>query len=142
MASVLTRQPPRPSTGPAAIVALVMGAVTSAALAAVIMSSLRTPPRVAELTIENPHEWNVGVEVAGSRRDGWLGVGDLAQHSTQTFYEVIDQGEQWVFRFAYGGLDGGELVVDRARLEQHGWKLTVPQGFAERMGQAEMEPSG
>ncbi len=142
MTSVLTRQPPRPSTGPVSIAVLVIGAAAVAAVSALLLSSLRTPSRVAELTIENPHEWNVRVDVTESARNGWLGVGDLDRRSTQTFYDVIDQGEQWVFRFAYGGVGGGEVVVDRARLEQDGWKLAVPQDFAERMRQARMEPSG
>jgi hypothetical protein len=54
---------------------------------------------------------------------------------------VIDQGEQWVFRFTYGGVDGGELVVPRTELEASGWKVTVPQQFAERMRAAGVGPS-
>ncbi len=102
-------------------------------LMALLLSATRGPSYVAVLTVVNPHQWDVGVEVTGAQRDGWLGMGTVDRTASRGFERVIDQGEQWAFRFSYAGVDGGELVVPRRELEASGWKVTVPEQFAERM---------
>jgi hypothetical protein len=116
------------------------GAAVLATLAFLLPAS-RTPSYVDEVTVANPHQWDVGVEVSGAERDGWLGMGTVDRTASHGFQQVIDQGQQWVFRFSYAGVDGGELVVPRSELEASGWKVTVPEQFAERMRAAGVGPS-
>lgn len=121
---------------------LVGWALVAAAILMGVQPLLDLPGRVDEVTIENPHAWNVNVEVTDGARRGWLGVGSLDRGTSQVFEELLDQGDQWVFRFHYAGQDGGGLALTRAELEQAGWKLTVPEGFAARMQEAGLPPSG
>ena len=111
------------------------------AMVAFLLAEARTPSYVAALTVVNPHQWDVGVEVTGAQRDGWLGMGTVDRTASHGFAQVIDQGKHWVFRFSYAGVDGGELVVPRSELEASGWKVTVPEHFAERMRAAGVGPS-
>ncbi len=110
-------------------------------LMALLLSATRAPSYIAALTVVNPHQWDVGVEVTGAQRDGWLGMGTVDRTASHGFAQVIDQGQPWVFRFSYAGVDGGEHVVPRSELEASGWKVTVPEHFAERMRAADVGPS-
>ena len=111
------------------------------AMVAFLLPESRTPSYVDEVTVVNPHQWDVGVDVTGAERDGWLGLGTVDRTASHGFAQVINQGQQWVFRFSYAGVDGGELVVPRSELEASGWKVTVPEQFAERMRVASVGPS-
>ena len=110
-------------------------------LVALIAPALELPPVVPELTVENPHQWNVTVTITDADRDALLAVGALGRESTQTFLKIIDQGERWIFSFRYGGIDGGELVLSRTQLEEAGWRIKVPDEFAVRMRTAGVRPS-
>lgn len=120
---------------------LAIAAVVVVAIVALLLPGSRLPSYVDDITVVNPHQWDAGLEVTGTERDGWLGMGTVDRNASRRFEQVIDQGEQWVFRFGYAGVDGGELVVPRAELETSGWKVTVPQQFAERMRAAGVGPS-
>jgi hypothetical protein len=120
-------------------------ALTGVAVAAltllVVVPATRPPSVVDGVTIVNPHAWSVEVSVTGREGDGWTGVGTVGREQTQTFEEVMDQGRSWIFRFSYGGVDGGELVVSRGQLERARWTITVPEVFSARMRAAGIEPS-
>ncbi len=110
-------------------------------LVALIAPALELPPVVPELTVENPHQWNVSVTVTDADREASLAVGALGRETTQIFHRIIDQGERWVFSFRYGGVDGGELVLSRKELEGAGWRIKVPDEFATRIRTAGFHPS-
>ncbi len=55
--------------------------------------------------------------------------------------EVADQGREWVFRFSYGGVDAGELVITPGQLARDGWEITVPSAVAERLHEAGLPES-
>jgi len=137
--------PPRPRLLREARSADVLGIIAVVAFCLlvllVIVPALQGPSYIDELTIENPHQWHVNVDASDSSRDGWVSIGPLSRESTVTVQGVIDQGERWVFRFSYGGIDGGQLELTRPQLEQSGWKINVPDDFARRMQAAELEPS-
>jgi len=122
-------------------VTLAIAAVVVVAIVALLLPGSRLPSYVDAITVVNPHQWDAEAEATGTERDGWLGMGMVDRNASRRFEQVIDQGEQWVFRFTYGGVDGGELVVPRTELEASGWKVTVPQQFAERMRAAGVGPS-
>ena len=120
---------------------LALAGAAVVAVLALVSSGSRLPAYVDDITVVNPHQWDVGVEVTGAEREGWLVMGTVDRGASHDFEHVIDQGAQWVFRFTYGGVDGGELVVPRSELETSGWKVSVPEQFAQRMRAAGMSPS-
>ena len=132
---LLTREHRRDVVGIIAV-----GAFYLLALVAVA-PGLRGPSFIDELIVENPHPWAVNVEVSDPSRRGWIAVGSLARESGAGFRSVIDQGDQWVFRFSYGGIDAGELEVTRAELGQSRWRITVPDEFVRRMRAGNVDPS-
>lgn len=143
MSTVQTRPRPRPpgSKRSWSLVALALAGAAAIALMSLVFAASRLPSYVDNVTVANPHQWDVGVEVSGAERDGWLGMGTVDRTGSYAFQQVIDQGQEWVFRFSYAGVDGGELVVPRSELEASGWKVTVPEQFAERMRTAGVGPS-
>lgn len=110
-------------------------------LVSLVAPALELPPVVSELTVENPHQWNVSVTVTGADGEGSLAVGSLGRETTQTFDGIIDQGERWIFSFGYGGVDGGDIELSRAELDRAGWEIRVPDAFSHRMRTAGVSPS-
>ncbi len=93
------------------------------------------------LTVENPSPYIVNVDVTSAERDGWLHVGIVRRESRQTFEGLADPGDQWAFRFSYGGVAVGELSISRDQLAREGWKITVPAEAAERLRDAGVSES-
>ena len=83
--------------------------VISGAVAVLIGSPLLCGPAfVEEVSVVNRSEYDIGVQVSGGERDGWMSVTTAAKRSTNVTADVIDQGRIWVFRFAAQGQQGGE----------------------------------
>jgi hypothetical protein len=91
------------------------------------------PPRAQHLSFENRSAYAMEVEVTGARRDGWLRLGTAERGSTTVMSDVVDQGDEWIFRFASQGLDGGEARVGKAELVRDGWRVTIPGSIADRL---------
>ena len=118
----------RPGRAVGLIVTLVLWTTVTAAVGPL----LDDPAHVDRLTIDNPHPWPVSVDATGATRDGWVSVGGVARDSAQTFHLVLDQGDSWIFRFAYGG-QHAEMRTSRTRLDHDNWHVTVPDRFATRL---------
>ncbi len=118
----------------------VIGAILCAAVAvgvvAEVAPALRYPPHLARLTVANPSVYHVNVEVTDSRRRSWLDLGTAGRERSKTVEELADQGRRWVFRFSYGGVEAGELVVSRDQLAHDGWRITLPAEVTERLRDA------
>jgi hypothetical protein len=144
MTPILTRPkpaPPRSQGNFVAVAVAVIAAISGFALLLLIMPALRLPASVDMVTISNPHPWDVEVELGRPDGSRWIGLGRVGRESTSTFQSVIDPGDQWVLRFSYGGIHQGEVAVRRAEVKQAGWKLTIPDEFAERMRGAGETPT-
>ena len=74
------------------------------------------------------------------RREGWFDLGSVGRR-TRMVEEVVDQGDEWVFRFAYGGVQAGEIVMPRAELAKEGSKITVPPAVPDRLREAGVSES-
>ena len=104
---------------------------------AALVRALELPPVVNWLTLENPSQFHMTVSVTTDAHDEWIVVGTVRRGTTETFGDVVDQGDVWVFRFGAQGKVGGELRLSRAQLEESGWTVQVPS----RIG-AELEAQG
>jgi hypothetical protein len=122
---------------------LLAAALVAAVVVGLLVSSRVTsgPSAVPELTIANPTLYQVDVDVTGADRSGWLPLGSVRRESEQTVQDVIDPGQQWVFRFRYGGRDAGELTLSRDDLRAAGWRITVPQAVGDRLRDEGVGPS-
>jgi hypothetical protein len=126
--------PPPVSDQPASnqrreLIQAAVATLVSAAVIVAVVPTLRVPAHVDRLTVENPHPWAVTVVASNHDRDGWHAVGALERDSEHMFREVIDQGDQWTFRFRYAG-EQADLRVTSAQLEEDAWRITVPDELA------------
>lgn len=140
MNPVLTR-PPSSSARLARIGALILAAAIGVAALIAVTRLVQPDVSYVRLTIENPLPYQVNVEVTGAARDGWLDLATVDRGRTSVVEEVRDQGHVWVFRFSYGGVQAGELVMQRDQLVNDGWKITVPAAVADRLREAGLSES-
>jgi hypothetical protein len=91
------------------------------------------PATVERVTIRNDTEFDLGVDAAAADHDGWTPVGIALARSEGSFEDIVDHGDEWVFRFRGQGRDGGEIQVTRAELEASDWVLRVPSSVGDRI---------
>jgi hypothetical protein len=129
---------PRRTFPPISVIALfVIGAVVCAAMAYV----LRDPAFVDRVTIDNPSATEVDVDVRPSTAGARLAVAAVPPDSQATTLDVLDQGDDWIFNFSSGGIDGGDLHVTRAELAADGWRVVVPPEAIDRMQSGSFAPA-
>jgi hypothetical protein len=115
------------------------GLLVGAGVAAVIVvamafvPALRLPATVDRLTVSNPTEYGLEIDVSDPSRDGWLTLGGFSPVAKRTVYEVLDQGNNWVFRFRYAGQEMGQVAMTRSALARAGWQLNVPRELGDRL---------
>jgi hypothetical protein len=123
------------------VIGTLLVAAVAVGIVAEVAPALRFPPHVARLTVVNPSVYHVNVDVTDVGRRSWLDVGTAGRERTRTVEEIPDQGRRWVFRFSYGGIDAGEIVMARSELEAARWRLTVPDHAIDRLRTAGFPPS-
>jgi hypothetical protein len=130
MARSITAPRSASTTRASRTVAVVLGAVVLAAfvLMGVMLDPL--PPKVAEITVVNPHPWAAQVEVGPEDAAGRLLLGSVPPESEATFLETTDQGDRWAVTFTYRG-SAVERTVERSDLEGDDWTVTVPDELAD-----------
>lgn len=108
------------------------GLLLAAALLAIVLVTrlLDEPSFVDALVVENPTQYDVRIQVTDSERSGWMSIGMARRAETSTFEQIIDQGEEWIFRFRAQGVEGGELRVRRSELANDDWRLRIPPASA------------
>lgn len=107
--------------------------VVLAAFVAVAPRVFVDPSRAEHVSFENRSVYAMEVEVTSARRDGWLRLGTAERGSTTVVSDVVDQGDEWIFRFGSQGLDGGETRVAKVDLVRDGWRVTIPDSIAEHL---------
>ena len=121
---------PRRTFPPLPLIALV---VVGALLCAAMAYELRDPDVVARLTMENPSQLDVNVSVQPSPSGSRLVLPTVGANSTATSNDVLDQGDEWLFSFSSGGVDGGTLRVSRAKLAAGDWRVEIPESVVQRL---------
>jgi hypothetical protein len=99
-------------------------AIASVLVAGIVL--LDGPSRVDHLTINNPTDYDLTIQLSPGPDRAWLPFAVIGLRSTREFHDVLDQGDSWEFRFRAQGRDGGAVTVSRAQLEADGWQLSVP----------------
>ncbi|MDQ3963614.1 MAG: hypothetical protein M3277_06860, partial [Actinomycetota bacterium] len=86
---------------------------------------------VDRVVLVNESDYHANVDVRGDG-GGWLGLSTVPAHQTREIEHVIDQGDTWTFRFAYGGHDSVEIEFSREELIDAGWRVEVPTELGEQ----------
>ncbi|HEU5308606.1 MAG TPA: hypothetical protein VFW97_14865 [Acidimicrobiia bacterium] len=121
---------PRRTFPPLPLIALV---VVGVLLCAAMAYELRDPKVVSRLTLENPSGLDVNVSVQPSPSGSRLVLPTVGANSTATSDDVLDQGDEWLFSFSSGGVDGGTLRVSRAKLAAGDWRVEIPESVVQRL---------
>ncbi len=137
-ATMARPQVPRRTLPPLSVIALV---VVGALLFALMAAAVRSPDFVDRVTVDNRSSIDVNVEVRPSPQGSSLALASVPPHSEAKTFDVLDQGDEWVFAFSSGGVDGGTLRVSRARLDADGWRVAVPREVINRLQTASFVPT-
>jgi hypothetical protein len=121
---------PRRTFPPLPLIALV---VIAALVCAAMAYALRDPDVISRVTIDNRSDVGVNVSVRPTNGSSALILGTVAPTTTATNHDVLDQGDEWIFSFSAGGVDGGTLRVSRAKLAADGWRVAIPESVVERL---------
>jgi hypothetical protein len=103
--------------------------------------ALRDPEVVSRVTIDNPSRVDVNVSVQPTKDSARLILASVPPTTSATNLDVLDQGDEWIFSFSAGGVDGGTLRVSRAKLAADDWRLTVPDSVIQRLQSATFVPA-
>lgn len=91
------------------------------------------PTFISEVTVDNPTRYDIGIQVTGEDRDGWMSVGTARRAGTSSFEEIYDQGDVWIFRFRAQGEEGGEIRLNRTELKRRNWRVEIPESVGEEL---------
>jgi len=128
---------PRRSLPPLSVVILfVVGALLCAGMA----FALRYPDVVPRVTVTNASTLQVNVDVRGTPSGSRLVLDTVPPGGRIANVDVLDQGDQWIFGFTSGGVDGGSVRMSRAKLAADGWGLAIPDEVIARLQSGSFEP--
>jgi hypothetical protein len=111
-------------------------------LAVLMAACSGPPPTVERITVANPTDYHLDVQVSGRDAEGWLPLAIVDARSEHVVREVIDQGDEWIFRFLHWGDPVGELSLTKPELEQGDWRVEVPEQIQAQLEQLGRPPSG
>ena len=135
MSSVLIHPPEaRPRSQRFAIIAL--GVIASLAILAGLFALVKRPDFVSNVSVANKSAYPLEVDVAPGARAAALPLGVVDAHSTDSFGDVIDQGDTWVVRVTDPARGTRELNFTRSQLEHANWLVTIPADFDPGAGAA------
>jgi hypothetical protein len=129
---------PRRTFPPLPLIALV---VVGALLCAAMAYALRDPDVVSRVTVANPGDIAVNVSVHATDDGAQLLLATVPPTTSATNLDVLDQGDEWIFSFSSGGVEGGSLRVSRAKLAADGWRVAVPESVVQRLQSSTFVPA-
>ena len=105
----------------------------------VAFAFLGSPATVDTISITNPTDYDIGVEVRGAE-GGWMPLSTAHRSTTTVVSDVIDQGPTWTIRFTAQGQQAGQLEFRRQALEAAGWEIEIPARTEEVLRDAGAAP--
>jgi hypothetical protein len=121
---------PRRTFPPISMIVLV---IVGALLCVLMTFALRDPDVVSRVTVENPSQLNVNVSVRPADDPSRLILSTVSPTTSATNLDVLDQGDEWVFSFSAGGVEGGSIRKSRSELAADNWRVVVPESVIERL---------
>jgi hypothetical protein len=97
----------------------------AAVLMALAAHLVREPATVDQVTVVNPVEQGVDVDVK-EPGGSWLPLAAIEPKSTTTVDDVYDVGGSWIIRYSTSGEVFSEVRRSHDDLEHAHWRLTVP----------------
>jgi hypothetical protein len=138
-----TAAPPRPleavprrRIGEAAFLALLVVPLLLLGLA-----FSRAPAHVERITIRNPAEYRLNVQLASAGEHGEVPLGSVDRDTYLVVEEVPDVGGEWVFHVGYGGFEAAEIRLARGELAAADWTITIPVGAGAALRDAGLQPT-
>lgn len=113
---------------------LAAGVAASIAVFALLLVLVQRPDFVSRLSIENRSAFALQVDVAPGRDEPVTQLGVVGAHSTETFGDVVDQGDTWVLQLSDPGRGARTLRYTRSQLEHSHWRVTIPASFDTQAG--------
>lgn len=135
----MTTERPR-ATGQLTTVALAIVVGAACLMVAIVGIRALNGPSFVDVLVVNPTVYRVHVEVTSGDRSGWLGLGHVGPERTDRVQDTIDQGDQWIFRFAASEKDF-EVRVGKEQLARDGWHVKVPAELAAHLRSTGVPPS-
>lgn len=93
---------------------------------------------ISKVVIVNPTQYPASVDVHGTGQ-GWLGLAAVGADSEMAIRDVYDQGNRWIFRFAYSGYEQ-ELELPRTELAADRWRVSIPSSFETHLRSGGVQP--
>jgi hypothetical protein len=93
-----------------------------------LFSACESVSYVDQVVIVNDTSYTAGVDVRGKDSE-WVALATVEAGETRDVGQVIDQGELWIFRFAYLLHDPVDIEISRKELVDAKWHVEVPAGF-------------
>jgi hypothetical protein len=118
---------------------IVSVAAAGAVAVGVAFAFLRSPEMIDTISVANPTDYDIGVEVRGAE-GGWLPMSTAQRNTTTVVSDLIDQGPTWTIRFTAQGQEAGKLEIRREALEAAGWEIEVPASTEEVLRDAGAAP--
>jgi hypothetical protein len=109
---------------------IALAVIATAIVLVFAVTALRLPGRVHGITITNPHAWDAVVSARHAGSSDVIPIGTVPAGTTSEFVDLLDLGGQWEFTFRYAGVEVNG-AWSRADLRDAGWKITVPDEFAD-----------
>ena len=119
------------------VVLFVVGALLCVGMAI----ALQDPEIVPRVTVENHSTIPVNVDVRGSTDGNRLVLDTVPAGASVSTLDVLEQGDEWIFGFSSGGIDGGTVRMSRAQLAADGWRLVIPEAVAARLQSSPFVPA-
>jgi hypothetical protein len=107
--------------------------VTGALLCFGMTLALADPDVVPRVTVVNDSAIPVNVDVRQTAGGARLILDTVQPRGAASTFDVIDQGDRWIFSFSSGGVEGGSVEVSRAKLAANGWRLRIPDDVTARL---------
>lgn len=127
---------PRSSIPPARmghVLLLGVGVIALVVLLKFLVPLFEGPGHIDGLHVVNPTDYDISISAGAPGHTSRTLLGSVDAQDDATFERVLDQGDDWVFRFRSQGHDAGRLERTRAQLEDADWQLEIPASVGEQL---------
>jgi hypothetical protein len=97
----------------------------AAVLMALAAHLVREPTNIGQVTVVNPVEQGVDVDVK-QPGGSWLPLAAVEPQSTTAVYDVVDVGGPWIIRYSISGEVLAQVERSHDDLARAHWRITVP----------------